>query len=68
MRRDTKGDLIATVLDEHGGFDDRRLSPDGAEAVEQAWERNRFDLERYARFPIEFSAPDGIPVELPDAA
>jgi hypothetical protein len=67
-RRDAHGHLIATILNEHGGSEDRRLSPEDAERVERVWAMSQFDLDRYARLPIEFPAPDAIPVEISDVA
>lgn len=67
-RHDASGHLIATVLEERGGSKDLRLGPEDAERVVRAWTGSQFDLERYARLPIEFPAPDAIPVEVSDAA
>jgi hypothetical protein len=67
-RRDANGDLIATVLNDQGGSEDQRLDAEDAEKVERVWASSQFDLDRYAQLPIDFPAPDAIPVEVSDAA
>lgn len=66
-RRDPHGNLIATILNERGGSEDRCLSLMDAEEVERIWAMNQFDLNRYEGLPVEFPTPDSIPVEVSEA-
>jgi hypothetical protein len=66
-RREADGDVIATILDGHGGTNEMRLSGSDADEVERVWNLNLFDLRRYERFPSLFPTPASIPVEISDA-
>ena len=66
QRREVNGDLVATILDGHGGTKELRLRGADAAEVERVWAQNQFDLERYARFPSGFPVPASIPVEIAD--
>jgi hypothetical protein len=63
-RWDAEDRLIARVLLDRGGSEELRLSSEDAEKVEKAWTQSQFDLERYARLPAHFPAPEAIPVEV----
>ena len=67
QKRDTNGTLIATVLDGRGGAEDLRLAGEDAAEVERVWTQSQFDLDRYARQPLNFPAPASIPVEISSA-
>jgi hypothetical protein len=68
QRRESNGTLIATVLDGHGGTKDLRLIGEDAAKVERLWAQNQFDLDRYARQPLNFPTPASIPVEISNPA
>lgn len=68
QKRDSDGTLIATVLDGHGGTKDLRLTGEDAAEIERVWARNQFDLDRYARQPLNFPTPASIPVEISSTA
>ncbi len=65
-RREVNGDVVATILDGHGGTEELRLTGADAAEVERVWAQNQFDLERYETFPAEFPTPASIPVEVAD--
>lgn len=67
QRRDSRGTLIATVLDGRGGTEDLSLSGEDAAEVERVWAQSQFDLDRYARQPLNFPAPASIPIEIGSA-
>ena len=68
QERDGDGTLIATVLDGRGGTGKIRLTGKDAAEVERVWSQNQFDLDRYARQPLNFPTPASIPVEISSAA
>jgi hypothetical protein len=67
-RWDSQGNLIAAVLDGHGGVQERAFTGEDAERIERTWAQNQFDLDRYANLPPEFPTPAAIPVEIDAAA
>jgi hypothetical protein len=68
FRREADGEVVATILDGHGGADDVRLSGEDAAEVESVWNRSLFDLQRYERLPGFFPTPASIPVEISGAS